>query len=111
MHHNRSVYRGAEGFHEDVLPKLREKYLSGNLETGNLMMVWIPGVGKLRSLKIAIGSKIILKYRLQFYTSVRPTVKTLAKSSIELFKGEPETINQMTVWQNRQFEPPEMLIE
>jgi hypothetical protein len=62
--------RGREGFHEDVLLKLRDRYLSGKSETSNLMMISLPEVETLRSLKLVVGSKIILKYRLQFSTRV-----------------------------------------
>ena len=41
---------GRQGFQEEVLPRLRDNYLSGNSEADNLMMVWIPDADKLRSL-------------------------------------------------------------
>ena len=89
---------GREGFQEDVLPKLRDNYLSGNSEADNLMMVWIPDADKLRSLKWAVGSRTILKYRLNFFIShkVYPRKPGKRASVFSTIEGEME--NPMVVW-------------
>jgi hypothetical protein len=90
--------RGRDGFQADVLARLREKYLSGNSEADNVMMVWVPGVNKLRSLKMAIGGRTILKYRLHFFMSLDSHPGSAAKRATALSGIESEIVNPMVVW-------------
>jgi hypothetical protein len=90
--------RGREGFQEEVLPKLRDNYLSANSETDNLMMVWLPDADKLRSLKLAVGTGTILKFRLHFFTSLRPYEGKPRKHSTVFSNVEGALENPMVVW-------------
>jgi hypothetical protein len=89
---------GRQGFHDDVLPKLRDHYITGNSEGDNLMMVWLPDINKLRSLKWAVGSKSILKYRLHFFASVNPRPGKPRKHAKTFAINEGEKGNPMVVW-------------
>jgi hypothetical protein len=89
---------GREGFQDDVLPKLRGNYMSGNSEADNLMMVWIPDADKLRSLKWAVGSKTILKYRLHFFNSHKLYPRKPCKRASVFSTIEGAMENPMVVW-------------
>jgi hypothetical protein len=90
--------RGKDGFQEEVLPKLRDDYLSGNSETDNLMMVWLPNIDNIRSLKWAVGCKTILKYRLRFFTGRNQLPGRPRKASTVFSVVEGGMENPMVVW-------------
>jgi hypothetical protein len=75
---------GKEDFREDVGEKLEDSSLklmpgyTGGTQTGDQFhdMYWIDDTVKLRDVKGAIGSKLVWKYRLQFYTSLEAFVES-----------------------------------
>jgi hypothetical protein len=75
---------GKEDFREEVARKLENsdlKYMpgyNGGSGTTDLIsdMYWIDEKVKLRELKEAIGSKLIWKYRLQFYTTLEAFIES-----------------------------------
>jgi hypothetical protein len=75
---------GKEDFREDVGEKLENSSLklmpgyTGGAQAGNQYhdMYWVDETVKLRDLKEAIGSKLVWKYRLQFYTSLEAFVES-----------------------------------
>jgi hypothetical protein len=75
---------GKEDFREEVARKLDNsdlKYMPGyNGGSGNPElfsdMYWIDEKVKVRELKEAIGSKLIWKYRLQFYTTLEAFIES-----------------------------------
>jgi len=63
-------------------------------------MFWIEDASKLRSLKIAIGSKLIFKYRLQFFTDLDFHLKAEKRQSAEFSTVETEMVTKMVQWEN-----------
>ena len=59
--------RGREGFKEAVVEKLQMTWLRGSTDGEiDLLMFLLKEKGELRGLKKAIGSKLILKFRMHF---------------------------------------------
>jgi len=62
---------GRDGFKKVVLDKLKHSWMHGNSDTEHeLLLFWLVDQSHLRNFKISIGSKIILKYRLYFFTNL-----------------------------------------
>ena len=74
-----TVYiRGKSGFEEEVLDKLNGSdfpFMPGTSYEKGLMLCWIPDQQTLRSFKQVIGSKIVFRYRLRFYTNVEALIE------------------------------------
>ena len=74
-----TVYiKGKSGFEQDVLDKLNGSdfpFMPGTSYEKGLMLYWIPEQKTLRSFKQAIGSKIVFRYRLRFYTNVEALIE------------------------------------
>ena len=107
-----TVYiRGRSGFRKEVLAKLERTWLTGSYEASNeLIMFWIEDASMLRSLKIAIGSKLILKFRLHFFTDLNLHLKFERKQSTEFSTVEEEMVTKMIQWENENVtgqRPPE----
>jgi len=64
-------------------------------------MFWIEDISKLRSLKIAIGSKLIFKYRLHFFTDLDFHLKGEKRQSTEFSTMETEMVTRMVQWSKR----------
>ena len=73
-----TVYiKGKSGFEHDVLEKLNGSdfpFMPGSSEKG-LMLCWIPDQKTVHSFKQAIGSKIVFRHRLRFYTNVEALIE------------------------------------
>jgi len=97
-----TVYiRGRKGFQKEVLPKLEESWLAGSHEANNdLLMFWIEDTLRLRSLKIAIGCKLIFKYRLHFFTDLDFHLKAEKRKSTEFSMVETEMVTKMVQWES-----------
>jgi hypothetical protein len=97
-----TVYiRGRNGYRKEVLAKLERTWLPGSHEANNgLLMFWIEDTSKLRSLKIAIGSKLIFKYRLHFFTDLDFHLKAEKRQSNELSTVETEMVTKMVQWES-----------
>ena len=98
-----TVYmRGRKGFRREVLAKLERTWLPGSHEANkDLLMFWIEDISKLRSLKIAVGSKLIFKYRLHFFTDLDSNLKAEKRQSSEFSTMETEMMTQMVQWEER----------
>jgi hypothetical protein len=84
-----TIYITGKGdFHEEVGEKLEDSnlnfmpgYTGGSTVEGELFsdLYWVDEKLKLRDLKEAIGSKLIWKYRLNFYTSLESFIESQNK--------------------------------
>src|SRR5687767_2710809 len=92
-----TVYiRGRKGFQKEVLPKLEESWLAGSHEANNdLLMFWIEDTLRLRSLKIAIGCKLIFKYRLHFFTDLDLHLKAEKRQLTEFSTEDTDMVSRM----------------
>jgi hypothetical protein len=74
-----TVYiRGKSGFEQDVLDRLNGSdfpFMPGTSYEKGLMLCWIPDQKTVRSFKQVIGSKIVFRYRLRFYTNVEALIE------------------------------------
>src|SRR5689334_15969523 len=92
-----TVYiKGRNDFQGAVLSKLKGAWLMGSSEAkGDLVMFWLPETVPLKSLKIAIGSKLMLKYRLHFISDLNFHLKLTKRQSTQLTPSENEMIDKM----------------
>jgi len=63
---------GNPGFYKEVLKQLHASslpFMQGSVEGERAAMFWIPQGTSMRDFKLSIGSKVVFKYRLQFYNS------------------------------------------
>ena len=92
-----TVYiRGRTDFQKEVLAKLEQSWLVGSHEANNdLLLFWIEDTSRLRRLKIAIGSKLIFKYRLHFITDLNLYRKAEKRQLTEFLTEETETVTRM----------------
>lgn len=99
-----TVYiRGKTGFQDAILAKLEGAWLPGSTEGDNgLIMFWLPDVNRLRRLKIAIGSKLILKYRLHFFTDLDAHLKPINWRATDFSTTENEMVTKMMKWDSDQ---------
>ncbi|HEY5917416.1 MAG TPA: hypothetical protein VIU13_08455 [Chryseolinea sp.] len=97
-----TVYmRGRKGFRREVLAKLERTWLPGSHEANkDLLMFWIEDISKLRSLKIAVGSKLIFKYRLHFFTDLDFHLKAEKSQLTEFSMAETEMVTKMVQWES-----------
>ena len=74
-----TVYiKGKSGFEDEVLDQLNGSdfpFMPGTSYDKGLMLCWIPDTASLRSFKHEIGSKIVFRYRLRFYTTVEALIE------------------------------------
>jgi hypothetical protein len=97
---------GKEDFREDVGKKLEDStlnlmpgYTGGSNGEVELFsdLYWVDEKIKLRELKEAIGSKLIWKYRLQFYTSLEAFIESQnsKRNSTEFTAEERALLREM----------------
>jgi hypothetical protein len=95
-----TVYlKGRLGFEREVVHQLEKSgfsFLLGTEENG-CVLFWIDNLAKLREFKIAIGSRIIFKYRLRFFTSLEEVDQQNKLSA--LTSEEKNKIKQMREWE------------
>ena len=74
-----TVYiRGKSGFEQEVLDRLNGSdfpFMPGSSYEKGLMLCWIPDQKTVRSFKQVIGSKIVFRHRLRFYTNVEALIE------------------------------------
>jgi hypothetical protein len=105
MSWNTLYITGKSGFKEKVLEQLEGSDLSimpGS--TGNeqeVILLWVDDNLPLRSLKKAIGSKVIFKYRLQFFNNAEEW-QSLQENKASLTPREETMIREMNEWQHTQ---------
>ncbi|HOX83136.1 MAG TPA: hypothetical protein PLJ60_12865 [Chryseolinea sp.] len=83
---------GKSGFDKEVLRNLEHSgfdFLHGTSLESGVCLYWVDEKAKLRDFKMAIGSKTIFKYRLQFYTTVEDMIE--AQPAL----NEPTSIPEM----------------
>jgi hypothetical protein len=92
---------GRTGFKKAVEEKLKSSWLHGYPETElELMMFWQREESTLRDFKMAIGSKLIFKYRLEFFSSVDEYLQLEKKKPDTGFsKQENQLVRKMIKWQ------------
>ena len=91
-----------KGFSEAILPELNRSWLRGTVEPDlNLVMFWLNEDSGLRELKRAIGSKMIFKYRLRFFTNLEEYIQS---ESVKNYSGfsvrEVQLIAHMEEWES-----------
>ncbi len=93
--------QGRTGFKKAVEEKIKSSWLHGYPETElELMMYWQREESTLRNFKMAIGSKLIFKYRLQFFSSVDEYLQLHKKKPDTGFsKQENQLVRKMVKWQ------------
>lgn len=75
---------GKPGFAREVLKQLSRakfSYLEGTANTKNVIAVWVDKSTVLRDFKLAVGAKLIFKYRLQFISSNSAVAKAEQKAN------------------------------
>jgi hypothetical protein len=94
---------GRPGFKEEVLNKLARTsrfYLPGSADSEHdLLLYWIDADLPLRDFKNEIGSKLIFKYRLQFYFSVPEETTYSAQLTVQ----EEALVKKMNSWEAEQY--------
>lgn len=94
---------GKPGFKEEVLKSLEDTdvpIMPGS--TGNeqdVSLYWIDDQLPLRDLKKAIGSKVVFKYRLQFFNNLEEWQRQQERNT-SLTPREEAMIREMNEWQN-----------
>ena len=96
--------KGRSDFQGAVISKLERTWLLGSPEAkGELVMFWLPEAVTLRDLKIAIGSKLIFKYRLHFITNLNGHLKIEDDKADEFSVSENKMIQNMVLLENTQY--------
>jgi hypothetical protein len=93
---------GKKEFQEEVLRNLRHSnvsYLPGSGGDPDLLMLWVDEKAPLRDIKLAIGSKTVFKYRLQFFTDLDQ--HKADKKKDKLTPREEAMIREMSNWEAR----------
>ncbi len=92
---------GKKGFKKALEEKIKSKWLHGYPETElELMMYWQREDSTLRDFKLAIGSKLVFKYRLHFFVSVDEFLQLESKKTDTNFsKQENQLVRKMVKWQ------------
>ncbi len=105
MSWNTIFITGKPGFRQEVLKNLNDSDISimpGS--TGNeqdVSLFWIHENLSLRDFKKAIGSKIVFKYRLQFFNSLEE-LQVQQEKNTSLTPREEAMIREMSEWQTTQ---------
>ena len=95
---------GKPGFKEEVSKSLEDSDSVMPGSTGNdqdVSLFWIDDTLPLRAFKKAIGSKIVFKYRLQFFSSLEELQRQQEKNT-SLTPREEAMIREMNEWQTTQ---------
>ncbi len=87
--------QGKSGFDADVLKNLEHStlnFLHGTSLESGICLYWVDEKVDLRDIKLAIGSKIVFKYRLRFYTTIEEMIESQpdltdisSESSLEVY--------------------------
>lgn len=95
---------GKPGFQNEVLKQMEHSSISflpgssdGNVD---LLLFWIDETQDIRKLKLAIGSKIIFKYRLTFFNTIEQQQPATEQ---ELTPKEEALIRKMNAWEADRF--------
>ena len=105
MSWNTIYITGKDGFKEKILESLEDSHLAimpGS--TGNeqdIILLWVDDNLPLRELKKAISSKIVFRYRLQFFNTLEEWQQEQGNGTA-LTSREEAMISEMNEWQNTQ---------
>jgi hypothetical protein len=105
MSWNTLYITGKPGFKEEVFESLEGSDLpimpgsTGNEQ--DIILFWIDDSLPLRSIKKAIGSKVVFKYRLEFFNTLEERQQVQEKKS-SLSPREEAMLREMNEWQNTQ---------
>jgi hypothetical protein len=94
---------GKNNFQGEVLQNLKHSeasYLPGNSDDTDLLMLWVDEKAPLRDIKLAIGSKTVFKYRLQFFTDLDQYRAGKKKENLTSPREEA-MIREMNNWEAR----------
>jgi hypothetical protein len=104
MNWNTIYIKGKLGFEPEVTNKLIGSGVSimpGSLAEGeNTALYWIEENTTLREIKKAIGSKIVFKYRLQFFKNLEEVNALEDKAKENFTPAEKDLIQRMTTWRS-----------
>lgn len=93
---------GKSYFMKDMLARLEQSgivCMPGTSDRDNVSIIWVDESVKLRDFKLAIGAKLIFKYRLRFSTDP----EMLEEQKTDAFTPrEKELIAKMKSWENTQ---------
>lgn len=102
MNWNTIYIKGKCGFEKEVLDNIEHSKLSfmpGSMaELKNVALYWVDEKASLRDFKKAIGSKTVLKYRLQFFTSLEE-VEQVNENTESFTPQEEAMIRKMADWE------------
>jgi len=104
MSWNTIYITGKSGFKEEVSKSLEDSDSVMPGSTGNdhdVSLFWIDDTLPLRDLKKEIGSKIVFKYRLRFFSSLEELQRQQEKNT-SLTPREEAMIREMNEWQTTQ---------
>lgn len=104
MSWNTIYITGKPGFKEEVSKNFEDSDSIMPGSTGNdqdVSLFWIDDTLPLRDFKKAIGSKIVFKYRLQFFSSLEELQRQQEKNT-SLTPREEAMIREMNEWQTTQ---------
>ncbi|MBX2963022.1 MAG: hypothetical protein KF687_10960 [Cyclobacteriaceae bacterium] len=92
---------GNGSFKDEVLKNLNKSnfpFMPGSPESDNLYLLWVDDRQTIRDLKKAIGSKTVLKYRLQVFQSLEKYFENLRdkNQSVNFTPQEEALIRSMT---------------
>ena len=93
--------KGKAGFKGAIQSKLDNSWLLGTPEADhNLVMFWLIDPSRLREFKMAIGSTIIFKYRLQFISDLGKYIRSENhKRYMEFSLQDAEMNLEMGAWE------------
>ena len=94
---------GKAGFKKEVVHNLEDSklnYMQGAPENDSLCLFWIDERTSLRDFKMAIGSKTVFKYRLQFFPSIEKYYESIRdKREVSFSPKEKALISEMSAWE------------
>ena len=95
---------GKKGFKEAILERLEYSWLNGNAEIEHkLIMFWLTDQSQFHNFKLAIGSRLIFKYRLQFFTNLEEHLQSEKNKAYSGFSSsEKKLIFDMTSLETEQ---------
>jgi hypothetical protein len=94
---------GSTGFQKNVEDELKKsdlQFIPGFSNELNVALYWLDDRIDLRVFKKAIGSKLVWKYRLHFYSSVEEFIESTNKYNSQLTNDEQALINKMNSMEN-----------
>ena len=95
---------GRPGFLKEVEDELKWcdlRYMTGFSSEPHVALYWLDPRVALRDFKKAIGSKLVWKYRLHFYSSVEDFVESTNEDNAQLTDDEQQLIDKTQAMENK----------